>query len=142
MSILQRLFGKQPVAEPCSGRLYVSEVGKERGADSLPMFVFGHDADLIAQRVARDTTMSCVAVASIDELEQSLQTTPGLALRAQSRPENCGEAGEAIRLFKRYINGVTFYGAWDYNVPTRPEALQSTPGNASVSEPGSSARRD
>jgi hypothetical protein len=116
MGILQGLFKKQQPAEQFSGRVYPSEEGKKRGIRSYPTIVFGHHADRCAQRMPRETTMSCIAVTSLDQLERTFKLVPILALRAHSRPEAPGEASEAIRLYKRDFIGVTFYGAWDYNV--------------------------
>lgn len=117
MGLLQRFFGQRAATDATAVRRFESAAGKQAGAPSEPFIVFGHMADTIAQRIAHDTTMSCVAVSSLEALLSLLKEERVVGIRAQSRPEQPGEAQEAIRLFRNSgVPGATIYGAWDYNV--------------------------
>lgn len=115
MSLFRRLFGKQPRD---GMRRFESPHGKRAGSPPEPLIVFGHMADAIARRTANDTTLGCVAVASLPALESLLASERVVGIRAQSRTIAPGEAQEAIQVFRARgpRPGLAIYGAWDYNV--------------------------
>jgi hypothetical protein len=97
---------------------FISEEGKRRGADARPLLMYGHIAHVSAKRTATDTTVNCIALAGLDQLQQAIEQVPSIGLCAMSRPEHVGEAEEAIKLYRAAIpeHRPTYYGAWDYNV--------------------------
>lgn len=118
MSWLRRLFGRPPAEPKTWAQHFPSEEGAKVGASKVPFVVYGNYARETAQRIASDTTMSSVAVVGLDELERLLDAEEVVGLLAMSRVEASGEAGEAIRVYRRHARrpGPAFYGAWDYNV--------------------------
>lgn len=132
MNFLSKLFGRHPqpatVQQPTPDELqpepenyvvgYVSEEGKRRSLSPAPLLMYGHMARVSARRTAADTTISCMAVAGLDTLEQTIAKLPSIGLCAMSRVDHLGEAAEAIKIYRRLSaqRGLTIYGAWDYNV--------------------------
>lgn len=132
MRFFNKLFGRRP--QPAAAQQpdpaeslpepetyvvgYVSEEGKRRGVSPVPLLIYGHMALVGARRTAADTTVSCVAIAGLDALEETIAKLPSIGLCAMSRVEHLGEAAEAIKRYRRLSprRGMTIYGAWDYNV--------------------------
>jgi hypothetical protein len=124
MSFLSRLFGgaRDTSGDPCERiQTYASKAGPQHLL--RPAVAFGHGASELAKETAQSSTLTVFAVPDLDTLEHLLsceawkeQGVTFETLFAQSRAKHPGEAGKAIRLFRRDRPHVkTFYGAWDYD---------------------------
>ncbi len=103
-------------------RLVVSARGREAGAPSEPLILFGHlgrpEAGQIAETIASYSTLSCVQIEDLDTLERWLELREPAAILALSRMTAPGEAALAIAAFRRRHpeRRAALYQAWDYNV--------------------------
>lgn len=95
-----------------------SQLGAQRGAPDTPLIVYGHMAEVVARRIAGDTSVSTLAVAGLPALDEVLANIPTLGVIAHSRTTHVGEAGQVITTYRQKATkrGVTLYQAWDYNV--------------------------
>lgn len=99
--------------------VFESRLGREKGADPLPLALVGHLATLdLGRTIAEHSTLSCVSVENPEDLERLLDVCEVAGLFAQSRPMAKGEAGKAIEVFRRRFpeKRAVLYQAWDYNV--------------------------
>lgn len=96
---------------------FVSELGRERGANPLPMVIFGHDAHDTAGFVAEVSTISTVAVETLDDLRAIVARDDVLGIWAHDPEGRAGEAAEAIEIV-RAARGrrVSLWGAWTPDV--------------------------
>lgn len=103
---------------------FVSEIGRERGANPLPMVIYGHDAADTAGFVAEVSTISTVAVEDMADLEAIVARDDVLGIWAHSREDRDGEAEQAIEAVRRARGRrVSIYGAWTPDV--RAEAARA-----------------
>lgn len=99
-------------------KIFVSELGKKAGCSPIPFVLYGHCAESLAGQISKFSTANCVAITSLDSLNEFIRSYDFIGMLAQSRPEFVGEAGDAIKFAtsSKKLRVATFYGVWDYNV--------------------------
>lgn len=98
---------------------FVSEFDRERGANPLPMLIHGHDAHDTAGIAAEVSTISTVAVETLDDLRAIVACDDVLGIWTHDPEDREGEVAEAIELV-RAARGrrVSLWGAWTPDVRT------------------------
>lgn len=98
-------------------RPFPSPHGDRPNISPDPLLIYGHNAEGTAKTISEYSTVSCLAVAGLNNLTGVLDGRPLAGLLAMSPRGASGEAGIAIAMFhSSYPQHMALYAPWSYNV--------------------------